>query len=949
MKELIHLALKSEYSLKKTYGYVKDFPKYANGSIGIADINYTFGHVSLRSFCKGTDIKPIYGVRIMVVNDLDFRDGRKRIYGPQYIFIAKNESGLEELYGLVKDAWDNFYYMPRIDKRWLNSISDNLFVISHDPYLEYRIDFIALSFLTPTKIRAIEGVKKVAIVDNLYPTKDDVGVYELFSAGNRDSNTYPNHILSTDEWYNYFKDEEAINNTHVIADACNVTLPSAPSTKYKGFMTIDKWCERGAKEKGIDLTDPVYKERFEHEMKTIKDKDYVDYFLITADMVKFAKARMLVGPSRGSSAGSLVCYLMDITEIDPIPYGLIFARFLDPTRLDPPDIDIDFQDDKRKLVFKYLGEKYGADNVNNLANLIKFKPKSSIGAFAKELDIPAWETQAVKDAIISRSGGDARAAMCMLDTLEGTEPGKDFIAKYPAMRVLAKIENHASHTGIHAAAMIVCNDPLTKYGGINSRDGHLMLDQKTATGLDLLKIDCLGLRTLTIISEVMKSVGLTRQEIYSLPLDDEDTFEVFNSNRFSGIFQFEGQALQHVCKSTGIHSFNDVVATTALARPGALNSGGTNRYIKYKTGLEEPKYISPLHKKITEETLGIVAYQETMMQMAKEIGGLTWEDVAQLRRAASKSLGDEYFSQYREKFLKGAIELTGHTPTQAQELWTAIASTGSWTFNKSHAVSYGMLSYITAYLKAHYPLEFTIANLNHASSEDGALRLLRDAVLNEGIEYVPVNIFKSDNRWTVHDGKLLGGLVNIKGIGVSKANAIKRWRKSGEDPTPGMAKIIGSPTTNFDILFPTRYFYGDIYNNCVNYGLMNPPVEISSIEGEGTFTVIGKLVKYDLRDLNDYQGIQKRNGRILDSDPFFLKLIIEDDTDSIMCMIGRFDFDKLEGRHLSETIKDGHTWFLIKGTVKGDWRMINVTSILNLTEWEAEGNEIKRTVEEFVG
>lgn len=945
MKELINLALKSEYSFKQAYGFVSSMYKYGKDVVGIADINSTFSHVNLDKVCREHNMKPIFGVRIMVIDDLNFRDGRKRIYGPEYIFIAKNAFGLNEIYELVTLAWDNFFYMPRIGKVSLNNISDNVFVISTNPYIGYRIDYIGLSFSTPNKIKAIEGIKRVALNESYYPTINDRDAYELMAGSKRNSHTHPSHILNTKEWQRYFNDEDAINNTHVIADSCNVELPKASMTKYTGFMSVEKWCEKGAKLRGIDIVnDPVYKERYEYELKLIKDKDYSDYFLITADMVKYAKTKMLVGNSRGSSAGSLVCYLMFITEIDPIPFGLIFSRFIDENRFDLPDIDIDFPDDKRKLVFKYLNDKYGSRNVQNIANLNTYKPKSAIGDFAKELGIPAWETQAVKDAIITRSGGDARAKMCIKDTLEGTEPGKEFLKKYPAMEAITKIEGHAKHIGMHAAAILVCNEPLTKYCGVNSREGSTMLDKRTAEHLGLLKIDCLGLRTLSIIDDIISLVGIERTEIYKIPFDDKKTFDLFNEGRFSGIFQFEGQALQHVAKSTGIHTLDDIIATTALARPGALNSGGTNRYIKYKTGIEEPTYISDMHKNITGDTMGVVIYQETMMNMAREIGDMSWADVCDLRKAASKSLGDEYFGKYKDKFLKGAVEATGHTIQQAEDLWSNISATGSWTFNKSHAVSYGILSYITAYLKANYPLEFALANLNHAKDENRSVRLLRDFVVNERIKYVPVNIFKSENLWTINDGKLLGGLTNIKGIGPAKANAIRRWRKTDDEPTPGIAKIINNPETIFDILFPARYYYGDIYDNPMNYGLMTAPQTIDSI-CEGNVTVIGKLLEHDLRDLNDYQGIQKRNGKILDSDPFFLKMIIEDDTDSIMCMIGRFDFEKLNGRYLSETIKDDQTWFLIKGVVKGDWRIINIDTILNLTEWEKDGNVIHRQEE----
>jgi len=476
--EIIHLALRSEYSFKQTFGHMRDLVTGRTKAVGIADINSTFGHVKLEQYCNKAGLKPIFGVRLMVVEKPTVSE---KHFGPEYIFIAKNNDGLVELYSLVNKAYDNFYYFPRVGLVDVWSLSEDVIVIAEDFKIPERIDYIGLSTATSKRVLDVD-LPRVAINTNYYTNVEDKPVYELLSGNRgRSLHTYPQHILSDEEWYRIWGDDKAIENTHVIANQCGVILNKSEMVKYHGHLNLRKLCCEGAKKKNIDLTiGTEYGDRFEREMQLIIEKDYTDYFLIVADMIIKAKKKMLVGPSRGSSAGSLVCYLARITEVDPIKFGLIFERFIDINRLDLPDIDIDFPDNKRDLVIKELTKTYGKSKVKHIATVSTLKPKSAIGEFAMELCIPAYETEAVKDAIIERSGGDARSAMCILDTFESTEVGKEFIDKYPAMKIVEKIEGHAKHTGTHAAGIIVCNEDLVNYAGVNSRDDTIMMDKKDA-------------------------------------------------------------------------------------------------------------------------------------------------------------------------------------------------------------------------------------------------------------------------------------------------------------------------------------------------------------------------------------------------------------------------------------------------------------------------------------
>ncbi len=941
MMELINLALRTEFSFRKTFQHIKKITDGQKIAVGIADLSNTFGHVKLEQECKKAGIKPIFGVRLMVVPEpKDRPKGQQGNYGPWYIFLAKNQEGVKEINRLVKSAYDQFFYRPVIGHADIVAeVTGNIIIISTTSDEHNFADYIGINFSTPKHLFDSDK-PKVFINDNLYPDAESRKVYQLMCGArkarfgysyNFESHTYPSHILTANEFLSYWDIPDAVANSHIIADQCNVELPKAKTVKYKGARTIENWCKQGARKRLIDLDNPVYSERLSKEIDLIHKKDFADYFLNVADIVNNAKKTMLVGPSRGSSAGSLVCYLMGITEVDPIKYGLLFERFIDINRFDTPDIDVDFPDTKRDKVIKYIEKTHGADNVYHIATVSTFKPKKAIGEFAIGLGIPQYETEAVKDAIIERSGGDARAAMCIKDTLESTDIGKELTKKYPAMNLTSEIEGHATHPGVHAAGIIICNDEMTNYGGVNTRDHTIMMDKYDAEYSNLLKFDCLGLRTLSILEDCARLARFDKKVFYDLPLDDENVFAIFNSMRLQGIFQFEGHSLQFITRQIGVHHFNDIVAITALARPGAMNSGGTARYVKYKLGEEKPSYKGDVHRKITNESMGIVIYQEQMMSMAKEIGNMTWEDVSNLRKAASKSLGDEFFSQFKDKFIKGATKENSYSQGDAEALWHDISATGSWTFNKSHAVSYGLISYWTAWCKAYHPLEFAAANLNNAKGDDSALRLLRDFVINDGIEYVPFDPDNSEIKWSIHDGKLLGGLENISGIGPKKAQSIIKARREGKGYTPSIVEKLMNPVTVFDDIFPCETKYGDIYKHPGKYGLRHGVSKISDVIGEGEYIIIGKLKMLDLRDRNDYQSVVKRGGTKVDKNQFYLKMFVEDDTDSIMVMIPPHKFDELGGRELSETSKVNETWFMIKGSVRNDWRMITISTIHDIT------------------
>jgi DNA polymerase III alpha subunit len=940
--EMVNLGLRTEYSFKSelTYGKLDRVLDFHNGhsAIGVADVNGTYGFIRFEKLAKERGIKPIFGVRLKVIKDELVRD--RSAQGPMYTFIAKNLAGYQEINTLVSKAFERFYYKAFITISDMVAITDNVFVIAEHVETLERLDYIALTTTTPPMMLDFD-IPKVAMNNNSYPTALDKPTYEVFCGARKhgdsfrflyNNQTYPMHILTTSEWYRIWRDDDAILNTHLIADQCSVEIPSAKSVRFPGKVDIRKLAEQGAAKLGVDLSDPAYGERLDKELGIIKEKDFTDYFLVVADMINYAKGFMLVGPSRGSCAGSLTCYLLGITTIDPIIHGLVFERFIDSNRNDMPDIDIDFPDSKRDDVIVYLMKKYGHENVTHLANINKLKPRSAIGNTAMSLSINYTDTEQIKEAIVDRSSGDARAAMAVRDTFESTEIGKAFLEKYPAIELAFDLEGHATHAGMHAGGILVCNDELTKYCGVNVRDECAMIDKKDAEAKNLLKIDVLGLRTLSVLETACNMAGFDPQLLYKMPTDYEPAFDIFNEMRLSGIFQFEGQAMMMLCKEMGVHKFDDIVALTALARPGPLHSGGANAFIARRTGSVPVEYISdhPIYVQETSETYGVIVYQEQLMNICRKLGQMAWNDVQSIRRAASKSMGADFFNTYKEKFLTGAKD-NGVNEDEATQIWENMVTFGSWGMNKSHTVAYGFISYWCAFMKKKYPLAFAAANLRHSKGPDSALKMLRDMKENDGIDYIPYDPEASEVDWSIVGDKLVGGLINIEGIGEKKAKALVDKRKSGQKMTMTEVKKLYNGETPFDILYPARHWWGDLYENYAAYGLPKPPTDIKEIEEPGQYYIVGRIKVKDVRDLNEYNEVMKRGGEVLESNSRFLRLVVEDDTGQILTKINRYKFDAMHGAQLAEELKIGKSWVLIKGQLKDfGWRVIEIDAIVDL-------------------
>jgi DNA polymerase III alpha subunit len=892
---MIHLRIKTEYSFGKTFApidrVIERLKAIGCTAAAMVDESSTWGHVRWYEACKAAGIQPMLGVDLCVSDE----GVNHRMW-----FIAKNKAGLSELYRFSSKAYQQPAALrtgsiPRLYRDDVRKMSENIYKFAGDiTDSEFLKEVGAIVDLNPSsmilnakKKRLIaEGMNWVETADNAYASEEDKQTFELISrAGLKPS---PQFILELDKNI----------NAEIIATACaDIELPSAPMIRATG--NLEQLCREGIIARKMEgMWNEEYEARLNYELELIRSKDFESYFIVVADMVQYAKQHMLVGPSRGSAAGSLVCYLSRITEIDPIPPKLYFERFIDVSRTDLPDIDLDFPDNKRDMVFQYMAEKYGANNTGHIGTISVFKPKSALIQVCKSLNIPPAATGAVKVAMIERSSADSRANNCLEDTFKTTEPGIKFIEQYPQAAAASVIEGHASHTGVHAAGLLVCNDEITNYATVDG-EGIAHVEKGAAEKLGLLKIDVLGLRTLGVLEDAGVPI-----DWYNLPFDDTETFDVFNQGRLCGIFQFEGNALRAISSDIVFETITEIDAVTALARPGPFGGGVTEEYVKRKKG-KPYNAVHPLVEKQMAETFGLPVYQEQTLAIVREIGKFDWKETSTIRKAMSKRMGKEFFDTYWEKFKQGAMS-QGISESEARTTWELINSMGAWQMNKAHTYSYAVISYWTAYLKAHHPLEFAAANLRNAKDEDSALELLREMV-REGIEFEAFDVQRSEMNWSVKEGKLLGGFVSLKGIGESKAKKLMDARAAGK-LTQKQIDELNNAENIFKDIFPFSSKYGHYYDdpNSVNIaGSVSKIMDLDEkIPHQEERVFIGELIYKNSRNANEEVNVKKRGGKMETGQLEFIDVRLRDDTGTIGGRIGRWDYLKI-GKELLENVPEG--------------------------------------------
>lgn len=530
----------------------------------------------------------------------------------------------------------------------------------------------------------------------------------------------------------------------------------------------------------------AYIDQINREMALIVEKDFTDYFLLVSDIVRWAKDNGIsVGPGRGSSAASVVCYLLRITEPDPLDFPLTdFSRFIDPTREDLPDVDIDFQDDRRHEVREYIRLKYGDDHIGNIGTFTKFKGKNSLDDVQRVYQLPKHKIETLKGMVVERSGGDSRADATLLDTIEMFENARAILSEHPEIKMAAALEGNYRGMGLHSAGVVVTTEEVSNITALYTREVKgqkitaVAVDKYDAEYVGLMKIDILGLSTMGMLSIALEFAGMTLEELYRIPLDDQDTIEAFRRNDVIGIFQFEGRATRLVGRELKPDNFLELVDINALSRPGPLFSGTTNEYIGIKWGKQEATKLHPIIDKITAGTRGQIIYQEQILHALAEFGGLSVKRVHEIRRIISKKLGEAQFNTSALDFAENAARMHGVSKELAMEVWSRVVTSASYAFVYSHSLAYTMIGYWAMWLKVHHPAAFYAAQLEKIDKLKWG-RLIRDAK-QHGITVKGVTPGLSGRTWRpVGRDTVVAGWLQLNGVGPGKADAIQAFLDDG--------------------------------------------------------------------------------------------------------------------------------------------------------------------------
>ena len=839
--EFVHLHLHTQFSLLDGACRIPELlrlaKEYKMDSLAITDHGNMFGAIDFYTEAQKAGIKPIIGCEVYVApkSRLDKTAGGIDEAAFHLILLARDESGYHNLMKLVSAAYlEGFYYRPRVDKEILSQHAKGLIGLSaclkgEVPSLiqekrfndaikcadEYAHIFGKDSFYLelqenkiPEQTVVNEGLIKiakeltlplVATNDVHYLTKEKAQSHEaLLCIQTQSTLDDPNHMrFSAAEFYfkspkemmESFKDvPEAIKNTLEIAERCNLELdfksvhlpryePPVGKTKEDYLREL---CEEGLKRRYKDTT-PQILDRLEHELKIIKDMGFVSYFLIVWDFIHYAKSQSIpVGPGRGSAAGSLVSYLLGITDLDPLKYALLFERFLNPDRMGLPDIDIDFCYERRQEVIDYVTKKYGRENVAQIITFGTMQARAVVRDVGRVMAIAYADV----DKIAKMIPPDPN--MTLKDALESEpELGKLYKSDPQITKLIdtaLSLEGLNPHASVHAAGVVIADKPLNNYTPL-FKTGDDQVTSGYSMGIlekiGLLKVDFLGLRTLTVISEAVKNVKATQGkdiDIETLPLDDKNTYKLLASAQTFGVFQVESSGMRDLLKKMNPEHFEDIIALIALYRPGPIGSGMLDDFMKRKHNLTPIKYEHPKLEPILKETYGIMVYQEQIMQITSSLAGFSLAQADLLRKAMGKKI-PEIMEKQRSNFVTGCIK-NGIKESTASKIFDLIDYFSGYGFNKSHSTAYALISYRTAYLKANYPVEFMTALLtSERDNTDKIVEYVNEAE-RMGLEVLPPDINESEGLFKVINQKTIRfGLLAVKNVGAGAVESIVAARE----------------------------------------------------------------------------------------------------------------------------------------------------------------------------
>ena len=827
-KNFVHLHVHSEFSLLDGACRIKDLVAKAKKcnmpALALTDHGVMYGVIQFYKEAVANQIKPIIGCEVYVApqSRKDKSNGKKE--SPSHlILLVKNKKGYQNLLQLVtKSFLEGFYYKPRIDKEILKEYSDGLIglsacmngeiprmILQNNPAkarelaISYQKIFGKDNFYLelqnntmPEQIKINEELVKlghslkmplVATNDVHYMNREDREAHDILlciqTATNLDD---PNRMkLSTDEFYfntpeemqQHFADiPEALENTIKIAQKCNLEIDfrnaHLPDFNMPDMLTDNDYlrqlCYEGAKNKFKEVNENISK-RLDYELSVIKKMGFATYFLIVWDFVNYAKNhRIMVGPGRGSAAGSLIAYCLNITNINPLDYNLLFERFLNPDRISMPDFDIDFSYEGRGEVIEYVSKKYGRDKVSQIITFGTMAARAAIRDVGRALGIPYGQVDKIAKLIPLDPKMTIEKALQLEPELKNRMQNEPKIKKM--IEISSKLEGLSRHASTHAAGVVLSRESLTNFVPLQLTSDGEVSTQYAAEDLEslgLLKMDFLGLRTLSVINNTLKIIRNTRGEnvnINGIPLDDDEVYKLLSRGDCCGLFQLESSGMIDLVKRLEPRKIEDITALLALFRPGPLGSGMINDFIDRKKGKIEIKYLHPSLEPILRDTYGVIVYQEQVMQVASQLAGFSLGQADILRKAMGKK-EKEVMKKQQQLFIKGAVKNNIDKQT-ANEIYDLIAYFAGYGFNKSHSVSYAFISYQTAYLKAHYPVEYMAALLTSImQNTDKVVKYIKECQ-NINLKILPPDINESLIDFTVVDrGKIRFGLAAVKNVG----------------------------------------------------------------------------------------------------------------------------------------------------------------------------------------
>ncbi len=840
-----HLHIHTEYSLLdgacRINELVKEAARLGQKSLAITDHGVMYGAVAFYKAAKKAGIKPIIGCEVYVAPRSRFEKNHA-LDSTRYhlILLCKNETGYKNLLKIVSASWtEGFYIKPRVDEELLRKHSEGLIALSGCLYGEVAQNILARNeeaalntalkykeifgegnyYLEvqnhgmPEQLEIISGVLKISkktgipIVgtnDAHYIKKSDADIQSVLIA------IGTNNVLGEDNGFSFDSDElylksedemrealyicpEAVDNTEEIAEKCNfdfefgvtkLPLFDIPGDDHCAYLRES--CKKGLERIFKGSIPENYKKRLSYELSVIHTMGFDDYFLIVADFIAFAKSENIpVGPGRGSAAGSLAAYSLGITGIDPIKNKLLFERFLNPERVSMPDIDIDFCYERRGEVIDYVTAKYGTKRVAQIVTFGTLQAKAAVRDVARALGLP-YATGDIIAKQLSREFSDIGDALSKNAQLKNLYDSDDNIKR--VLDISARIEGMPRHASTHAAGVVITREEVSEYVPL-SKNGDQPVTQYTMTEIEelgLLKMDFLGLRTLTVINDCVKEIRRSDPDfdIESVPLDDEKVFSQLSAGNTCGVFQCESQGMTNLITAMRPECFNDIAASLALYRPGPMYF--IDDYLKNRKNPSLIKYKTPLLKDILDETNGCMVYQEQVMQVFRTLAGYSYGRADIVRRAMSKKKHDVMENE-RTIFINGLEEngkvviegcvRRGIDAAVANEIFTDMTSFASYGFNKSHTVAYGLIAYRTAYLKVHYPKEFMAALLTSVVGETGKTLEYVNECKKLGIEVVSPHVNKSCERFVTNGQSVIFSLLSVKNIGRALIEKIVKERK----------------------------------------------------------------------------------------------------------------------------------------------------------------------------